>query len=65
MDTGCSLEDLLEVMDNRDEWPDRSKSVLVAQYDDILNESFDKKKLNSKISLFIIGNEISLEKKII
>ena len=35
-DTGCSLEDLPNAMDDKDEWREREsgKSVLAAQYDD-------------------------------
>ena len=34
MDTGYSLEDLPEVMDDRDKWWESRKSVLSAQRDD-------------------------------
>ena len=27
MDTGCSLEDLLEAMDDRDEWQERVRKI--------------------------------------
>ena len=37
-DTGCNLEDRLEVMDDRDKWQERErelgKSVLMAQHND-------------------------------
>ena len=35
MDTGLSLEDLSEIMDIRDKWQERGKSVQVAQQDDV------------------------------
>ena len=34
MDTGCSLDDQPEVMDDRDKWQERGKSVLAAQHND-------------------------------
>ena len=37
MDPGYCLEDLLKLMDNRDEWREREswESVLAAQHDDV------------------------------
>ena len=35
MDTGCSLEDQLEAIDDRDEWQDRVREIHAsAQHDD-------------------------------
>ena len=34
VDTGYSLEDLPEVMDDKDEWQESRKSVLAARHDD-------------------------------
>ena len=44
MDTGCSLKDLAEAMDDKNEWWERElgKSMLVAPYDNDDNDSWFK-----------------------